>query len=86
MNRKSHGCPNGMFDADIDDIAIEIPDKIISKHDEPSSNSGKESIHRRKMSNTAMDIYSEIRSKKEEELLDIIEEKTLKSQIWKKRL
>ena len=78
MNRKSHGCPNGMFDADIDDIAIEIPDKIISKHDEPSSNSGKESIHRRKMSNTAMDIYSEIRSKKEEELLDIIEEKNNK--------
>ena len=75
-----------MFDVDIDDIAIEIPDKIISKHDEPSSNSGKESIHRRKMSNTAMDIYSEIRSKNEEELLDIIKKKTLKSLIWKKRL
>ena len=63
-----------MIDADINDIAIEIPEesKTIEKPDGAPSTSGENSIQRRKTSNTAMDIYSELESKREEELDDIL--------------
>ena len=70
-----------MIDADINDIAIEIPEesKTIEKPDGAPSTSGENSIQRRKTSNTAMDIYSELKSKREEELLKIIDEKNIKN-------
>jgi hypothetical protein len=57
-----------MIDADINDISIEIPDesKTIEKPDGAPSTSGEKSKQRLKTSNTAMDIYSELKSKREE--------------------
>ena len=77
-----------MIDADINDIAIEIPEesKTIEKPDGAPSTSGENSIQRRKTSNTAMDIYSELKSKREEELLKIIDEKISKITVLEQKI
>ena len=77
-----------MIDADINDIAIEIPEesKTIEKPDGAPSTSGEKSIQRRKTSNTAMDIYSELKSKREEELLKIIDEKISKITVLEQKI
>ena len=77
-----------MIDADINDISIEIPDesKTIEKPDGTPSTSGEKSIQRRKTSNTAMDIYSELKSKREEELLKIIDEKISKITVLEQKI
>ena len=77
-----------MIDAAINDIAIEIPEesKTIEKPDGTPSTSGEKSIQRRKTSNTAMDIYSELKSKREEELLKIIDEKISKITVLEQKI
>ena len=56
------------MDANIDEITVEIPEKNTKETDVSSNSSNTSSTNRRKMSNTAMDIYAEIRSTKEDEL------------------
>ena len=79
-----------MIDADINDINIEIePDDentTMLKPNEPSSNSDSTPIYQRKYSNTAMDIYSEFRSKREDELLEIIEGEKSKNAVLEQKI
>ena len=63
------------MDANIDEITVEIPEKNTKETDVSSNSSNTSSTNRRKMSNTAMDIYAEIRSTKEDELKEVIDEK-----------
>ena len=60
------------MDADINDITVEIPEKNTKGTDESTNNRNAVSVNSRRMSNTALDIYTEIRSTKEEELKEVI--------------
>ena len=63
-----------MLDCDIDDVAIEIIDETREQNTQESTVSTL--VLPRRSSTTAMDIYSEIRTKREEELLEMIEKKS----------
>ena len=79
-----------MTDADINDINIELEPHdettSIPKPNESSSNSDTTSIYQRKYSNTAMDIYSEFKSKREDELLEIIEGERSKNAVLEQKI
>lgn len=79
-----------MTDADINDINIELEPHdettSIPKPNESSSNSDTASIYQRKYSNTAMDIYSEFKSKREDELLEIIEGERSKNAVLEQKI
>ena len=79
-----------MTDADINDINIELEPHdettTIPKPNESSSNSDTTSIYQRKYSNTAMDIYSEFKSKREDELLEIIEGERSKNAVLEQKI
>ena len=79
-----------MTDADINDINIELEPHdettSIPKPNESSSNSDTTSIYQRKYSNTAMDIYTEFKSKREDELLEIIEGERSKNAVLEQKI
>ena len=60
------------MDADINDITVEIHEKNTKGTDESTNNRNAVSVNSRRMSNTALDIYTEIKSTKEEELKEVI--------------
>ena len=63
-----------MLECDIDDVAIEIIDETKEQNTQESTVTTP--VFPRRSSTTAMDIYSEIRTKREEELLEMIEKKS----------
>ena len=63
-----------MLECDIDDVAIEIIDETREQNTQESTVTTP--AFPRRSSTTAMDIYSEIRTKREEELLEMIEKKS----------
>ena len=71
-------------EVDINDISIEMNTEINNTEQNTNnekilSKSNKEvTVTPRRSSNTALDIYSEIRNKKETELLELLEEKNKK--------
>ena len=63
-----------MLECDINDVAIEVLDETREQYTQKSTVSTP--VLPRRSSTTAMDIYSEIRTKREEELLEMIEKKS----------